>query len=42
MVNMAEIASVRHVNGSSLRFLGLCKGGQDVWLKPFWAAGLRG
>lgn len=42
MVNMAEIASVRHVNGISLRFLGLCKGGQDVWLKPFWAAGLRG
>ena len=41
-VNMAEIASGRHVNGISLRFLGLCKGGQDVWLKPFWAAGVGG
>ena len=41
-VNMAEIASGRHVNGISLRFLGLCKGGQDVRLKPFWAAGLGG
>lgn len=41
-VNMAEIASGRYVNGICMRFLGLCKGGQDVWLKPFWAAGLGG
>jgi hypothetical protein len=28
--------------GVSVRLLGLCKGGQDVWLRPFWAAGLGG